>query len=849
MMRLTKRVLSAFLAFVMVFTMLPLESWASGVNSGSTNFGSIVEDRANTTVTLAVGDTTTVTGPQWGTWSVTEGKKVIRIVSGGNSQTVEIMGLAEGTATLELEYGIGYWTNTEEYTVTVTSGGAVSADPQIAYFYVRKPSVPDSAGYVMMWAYAGTGTITGEIGSPANAVGNSKFYEGNAADAIISAPSSYPILEYEGKTYRYSTNGEPFTYTINWSYVICSDGANDGASGTVVASGTPTWHVDGFANLVTPSKFQVNFMVQEPGQADYVIVGDALGSFVITEGDPVGQSPAMEATKYYDGIPYHFDGWYLDKECTQKVDNVRNYVPKSNVTFYGKYVPDVPKENQYSAVVNIYAGNKGTGVLIGTKTLNNITWEELTGYYKLAHYEVANRFWGETILDSNDELYTHSWDPSQADPALTQGKGNHVLDLYLKESAPGLVTITYDPNGGTNPPAAYNGVKGDTYYIAEPGDMTREGYDFAGWNTAADGSETSFEAGQEIELNEDMTLYAQWTKKLNEGDRITFEVMLGDVRVKAEEYIHLGNLNDKTEGFVPSFADPYGYVDYKYEKLDCADISLDVNNVPEGYHVESVKSDDLGPTTAEGVEPAQLDIKSTNGEKTAWALDNVPGGATVTVTLTKLSYTVNYRATAGGSVSVPQETVVYGNDGDGSTATPGDGYYFVNWTKGDEVVSTDPTFVPKKVTGNATYTAHFAKQTAITIKAGDLRKTYDGTAINADGTKYTLVGGELQDGHHIVVTTEVSAAVVNVGDPGEHRIATYHIYDNNNKDVGYLYDVTLQPGTLTIEKRNVTLTSATDSKEYDGTALTNKNVTVQGIRRHSADEQERDGRRRRLRRR
>lgn len=36
------------------------------------------------------------------------------------------------------------------------------------------------------------------------------------------------------------------------------------------------------------------------------------------------------------------------------------------------------------------------------------------------------------------------------------------------------------------------------------------------------------------------------------------------------------------------------------------------------------------------------------------------------------------------------------------------------------------------------------------------------------------------------------------------------------------------PGTLTISKREVTLTSATDSKKYDGTALTNGTVTVGG---------------------
>ena len=42
------------------------------------------------------------------------------------------------------------------------------------------------------------------------------------------------------------------------------------------------------------------------------------------------------------------------------------------------------------------------------------------------------------------------------------------------------------------------------------------------------------------------------------------------------------------------------------------------------------------------------------------------------------------------------------------------------------------------------------------------------------------------------------------------------------------YTVTYESGVLTIEKRNVTLTSATDEKEYDGKALTNGNVTVGG---------------------
>lgn len=54
----------------------------------------------------------------------------------------------------------------------------------------------------------------------------------------------------------------------------------------------------------------------------------------------------------------------------------------------------------------------------------------------------------------------------------------------------------------------------------------------------------------------------------------------------------------------------------------------------------------------------------------------------------------------------------------------------------------------------------------------------------------------------------------------EHFVATSKNYNVN-------FSV-IRDGSLTIEKRNVTLTSASDSKVYDGTALTNSTVTVSG---------------------
>jgi uncharacterized repeat protein (TIGR02543 family) len=41
--------------------------------------------------------------------------------------------------------------------------------------------------------------------------------------------------------------------------------------------------------------------------------------------------------------------------------------------------------------------------------------------------------------------------------------------------------------------------------------FTRTGYSFAGWNTAADGSGTSYADGASYPFTSSTTLYAQWT--------------------------------------------------------------------------------------------------------------------------------------------------------------------------------------------------------------------------------------------------------------------------------------------------------------------------------------------------
>ena len=117
------------------------------------------------------------------------------------------------------------------------------------------------------------------------------------------------------------------------------------------------------------------------------------------------------------------------------------------------------------------------------------------------------------------------------------------------------------------------------------------------------------------------------------------------------------------------------------------------------------------------------------------------------------------------------------------------------------------------------------KNRPITITADDVTVKYDGQPHGENG--YSITMGSLVDGHAATVT--ISGSKTDAGEYEELLVPSgTKIVDAKGKDVTSYYDISYEDGTLTITKRNVTLTSADASKPYDGTALTNKNVTVGG---------------------
>lgn len=73
-------------------------------------------------------------------------------------------------------------------------------------------------------------------------------------------------------------------------------------------------------------------------------------------------------------------------------------------------------------------------------------------------------------------------------------------------------TLTYDPNTAPTGavPASTSGT-GSVAVAPSAGTLSKPGFNFAGWNTAADGSGVTYQPGAALNLTSNVTLYAMWT--------------------------------------------------------------------------------------------------------------------------------------------------------------------------------------------------------------------------------------------------------------------------------------------------------------------------------------------------
>ena len=183
-------------------------------------------------------------------------------------------------------------------------------------------------------------------------------------------------------------------------------------------------------------------------------------------------------------------------------------MPGANITLYAVWTQNVTYTVTYNAnggdasLVPVDANAYQQGATVTVKAAGSLT---RTGY--------SFAGWN-TAADGTGTSYN-------AAATFLMGAAN--VTLFAKWSLIPTYTVTYNANGGDVtmiPVDANTYAQGATVTVKAPGGLTRTGYNFNGWNTAADGTGTSYATAATFPMgNANVVLYAKWTIK---QDTVTF---------------------------------------------------------------------------------------------------------------------------------------------------------------------------------------------------------------------------------------------------------------------------------------------------------------------------------------
>ena len=151
--------------------------------------------------------------------------------------------------------------------------------------------------------------------------------------------------------------------------------------------------------------------------------------------------------------------------------------------------------------------------------------------------------------------------------------------------------------------------------------------------------------------------------------------------------------------------------------------------------------------------------KWSDGVTTASREVTVTANATYTAEYTTNTYTVTYvKGTGIAKISKTSETVSWGANATGCTATVTTGYTFDGWYNGPTRVSTSLTYAPTAVKSNLSLTAK-ANINSYTVSPSAYYRTTDGTGNYTAGTTGGTVsgGGSVNHGGSITVTASAAA--------------------------------------------------------------------------------------------
>lgn len=234
-----------------------------------------------------------------------------------------------------------------------------------------------------------------------------------------------------------------------------------GAAGTVILQFiAPTYTVTYDYNSATSGN--------SVASADYIMLGSALTL----------PTPSRAG--------YTFAGWFSDSSFTASIGSAGgSYSPTASETAYAKWIAAA------NATVT-FDSNGGSGTM--SNQVTNLATNLRANGFTRSGYTFAG--WATTA--SGAVIYSDT-----ASYAFTAD-----ANLYAKWTALPNKTVAFNSNGGSGTMSS-QATNVATNLTANG--FTRSGYTFAGWNTVANGSGTSYANQTSYAFAADATLFAQWT--------------------------------------------------------------------------------------------------------------------------------------------------------------------------------------------------------------------------------------------------------------------------------------------------------------------------------------------------
>ena len=411
-----------------------------------------------------------------------------------------------------------------------------------------------------------------------------------------------------------------------------------------------------------------------------------------------------------------------------------------------------------------------------------------------------------------DTSYTN-WDaPGEYETnndKATLANGNDTFATVASPKAPvDTYQVTYKPGTGTgNEYTDQYYLNGAKTKVLENRFAAQEGYEFDRWK---DENDTTYQVGDEITFGKsNVILTAQW-KEIESPEPALVTLTANSKTVKYDGQSHDGSpYSCDALGLLPGHR--VESVDYtcepqtnvgKYDiELDNAKIvNADGNDVTDLYQITY----NYGTLI---IEPCDVTV-TIKGNTGTYEYD----GTEKTVE--------GYTANINNNLYTEADFKLVDSQAKIRATVPGT---YQMGLKPENFKNTNPnfnvTFVVKP-DGKLTI-----ENRPITITANDVTGKYNGQPHGENG--YSITMGSLVDGHAATVT--ISGSKTDAGEYEELLVPRVtKIVDAKDKDVTSYYDISYEDGKLTINKRSVTLTSASASKVYDGTPLTKPEVTVGG---------------------